>query len=253
VGQRVIRVLDDPAALFRAAAEEFVTRVRAAVEAGGACAVALAGGSTPRGMYGLLADPGAGLRARVPWEALHVFWGDERHVPPDHADSNYRMAAETLLSRVPVPEANIHRIRGEVADAEGVARAYEDDLRAFFGARGRLPGGWPRFDLCLLGMGPDGHTASLFPGTDAVHEAARLVAAPWVPKLTAHRITLTPPVFNAADAVVFVAAGSDKAAALVAVLEGERCVDLYPSQTIRPVHGELVWLVDRAAAAKLTR
>ena len=253
VGQRVIRVLDDPAALFRAAAEEFVARAQVAVQARGVCAVALSGGSTPRGINGVLADAGAGFRARVPWEAVHIFWGDERHVPPDHADSNYRMAAETLLSRVPVPEGNVHRIRAEGPDAESVARAYEDELREFFGARERLDGGWPRFDLCLLGMGPDGHTASLFPGTDAVHEARYLVAAPWVPKLTAHRITLTPPVFNAAETVVFVAAGTDKAATLAAVLEGERCVDLYPSQTIQPVRGELVWLVDRAAAAKLTR
>jgi len=253
VGQRVIRVLEDPAALFRAAAEEFVARVRAAVEARGSCAVALAGGSTPRGIHGVLTDPGAGLRARVPWEAVHLFWGDERHVPPDHSDSNYRMAAETLLSKVPVPPSNVHRVRAEEPDADGAARAYERDLQESFGGRKRMDGGWPRFDLCLLGMGPDGHTASLFPGTGAVYEATRLVAAPWVPKLASHRITLTPPVFNAAEAVVFVAAGADKAATLAAVLEGERCEDLYPSQTIQPVRGDLVWLVDRAAAAKLTR
>lgn len=246
-----VRVLPDAPAVQRAAAEEVTARIAAAVAARGAAFVALAGGSTPRGLYALLADPGEPYRARVPWAALHVFWGDERHVPPDEAESNYRMAREALLAHVPVPPAHVHRIPAEEADAERAAARYAATLREVFGAHGRLQGDWPRFDLVLLGMGADGHTASLFPGTDAVHETARPVAAPWVPALGRHRITLTPPVLNRAAAVVFLVTGAEKAEALAAVLEGPRRPDVYPSQVVRPEAGALLWLVDRAAAARL--
>lgn len=247
-----IRVLADAAGLYRAAAEEFVARTSPAARARGVVTVALAGGSTPRGLYALLAT-NPEFRARVPWAETHFFWGDERHVPRDHPESNYRMAREAMLGRAPVPPSHVHRIRAEDPDAERVAREYEAEIREFFAAHGLMDGGLPRFDLVLLGMGPDGHTASLFPGTAAVSETERLVQAPWVPKLGAHRITLTPPALNRAAAVVFLVVGGDKAETLRAVLEGERRPDLYPSQGIRPSSGELLWLVERGAAARLTR
>ena len=248
-----VRVLADAAAVRRVAAEEFSARVEAAVGARGVAFVALSGGSTPRGLNTLLADEAEPFRARVPWTRLQVFWGDERAVGPDHSDSNYRMALDTLLSRVPIPPAHVHRIVGEDPDPAQAAASYSGELRQVFAAHGRLEGGWPRFDLVILGMGPDGHTASLFPGTNAVHETSQPVVAAWVPKLHAHRITLTPPVLNRADRVVFLVTGSDKAEALAAVLEGPYQPDVYPSQVVRPTASPAIWLVDPAAAAGLTR
>jgi len=243
-----LQLVADAEALQRVAAERFVRHARAAVQVSGRFTVALSGGSTPRAMYALLALDQA-MRGAVPWDKVHVFWGDERHVPPDHADSNYHMARAQLLSKVPVPEANVQRIRGEQRDAELIARQYERTLQACF----RLsPGQLPRFDLVLLGLGSDGHTASLFPGTSALHESWRLVAVNWVEKLQAHRITLTVPVFNNAACVMFLVAGEDKATALHAVLEGAPGPEKLPAQRIRPRDGELVWLVDRAASRLLT-
>jgi 6-phosphogluconolactonase len=247
----IVRVLADRAAVQRAAAEEFAAQCEAAVRAHGAALVALSGGSTPRALHTLLADPAEPFQARVPWTHLHVFWGDERPVPPDHPDSNYAMAYDTLLRHVPVPPAQIHRIAGEDPHPARAAERYARELREVFGAYGRLEAGWPRFDLVVLGMGADGHTASLFPGTDVVHETTRLVAAPWVAALGTHRITLTPPVLNAADRVVFLVTGGDKADALAAVLEGPRRLAVYPTQAIAAGAGSPVWLVDRAAAARL--
>ena len=246
-----VRVLADRAAVARAAAEEFAVRSEAAVRAHGAALVALSGGSTPRALHALLVDPAEPFRARVPWAKLHVFWGDERPVPPDHPDSNYGMAHDTLLRHVPVPPAQIHRIAGEDPNHMRAAARYAQTLGQVFGACGRLESGWPRFDVVLLGIGADGHTASLFPGTDAVREATRAVVATWVAKLGTHRITLTPPALNGADAVLFLVTGDDKAGALAAVLEGPRQPDVYPSQAIAPRAGALVWLVDRPAAARL--
>lgn len=246
-----VRVLPDVAAVRRAAAEEFSARTEAAVGARGVAFVALSGGSTPRGLNTLLADEAEPFRARVSWARLHVFWGDERTVPPDHPDSNYRMAHDTLLGRVPIPPAHVHRIAGEDPDPARAAESYARELREIFGAHARLKAGWPRFDLVILGMGPDGHTASLFPGTDAVHETSRAVVAPWVPKLHSHRITLTPPVLNRADRVLFLVTGSDKAEALAAVLEGPYQPDVYPSQIVRPAASPSTWLVDHSAASRL--
>ncbi|HYL79732.1 MAG TPA: 6-phosphogluconolactonase, partial [Candidatus Acidoferrum sp.] len=211
--------------------------------------VALSGGSTPKALFRLLAGEGDGsFRGRVPWNRAQVFWGDERHVPPDHPDSNYRMTYDTLLSRVPVPPENIHRIRTEDPDADKVAESYERTLRSVFRlAEGQLP----RFDLVLLGMGPDGHTASLFPGTPALHERKRLVVGQWVEKLQTHRITLTPPVLNNAALVVFLVSGAEKAETLRAVLLGEYQPERFPAQLVRPTGGRLLWLVDRAAARGL--
>ena len=246
-----VRILPDVAAVQRAAAEEFAARIEAAAGARGVALLALSGGSTPRGLHALLADEAAPFRARVPWTRLHVFWGDERPVPPDHPDSNYRMAHDTLLGRVPIPPAHVHRIAGEDPDPARAAERYAQELREVFAAHGRLEEGWPRFDLVILGMGADGHTASLFPGTDAIHETIRLVVAPWVEKLHGHRITLTPPVLNRADRVLFLVTGGDKAESLAAVLEGPSRPDVYPSQIVHPVAGPPVWLVDRAAASRL--
>jgi 6-phosphogluconolactonase len=249
--ERSIRILDDADALAAAAAEAFARRAGEGIRKKGSFAVALAGGSTPRRLYALLAEAeGHGLSDRIDWTKVHCFWGDERHVPPDHPESNYRMARETLLSKVSVPEANVHRIHGEEPDAARAAALYEQALASHFKLQ---HGALPRFDLVLLGMGADGHTASLFPGTDAVREEARLVAAPWVEKLETHRITLTPPVLNSAAELLFLVSGADKAPALRAVLEGEKRPDELPAQIVRPTRGRLTWLVDRAAAAALRR
>ena len=240
-----IRVCQDAAALARQTAEAFAHLAQACVAAQGRFTVALAGGSTPRAAYTLLASDA--YYTQVPWENVHVFWGDERHVPPDHADSNYRMADETLLSKVPLPAANIYRIPAE-HQAQQAAEAYEATLRTFFGA---TAGAVPRFDLILLGMGPDGHTASLFPGTAAVRETAHLVVAPWVEKFQTYRITMTPPVLCNATHVIFAVGGADKAATLRQVLSGDYQPELYPAQTVKPTQGTLLWLVDTAAARLL--
>jgi 6-phosphogluconolactonase len=242
-----IQIVANAEALCRAGAAEFVRQAGEAVQARGLFTVALSGGSTPKGLYGLLAsDPT--WRGRVPWDNMHVFWGDERHVAPDHPDSNYRMANEALLSVVPIPPAHVHRIKSEYPDARQVADDYEQELRAFFQvSAGQLP----RFDVVFLGLGPEGHTASLFPGTQALHETRRLVVSTWVGKFFTDRITLTPPVLNNAAGVIFLVSGEDKALALKAVLEGHDEPEQLPAQLIRPAHGRLLWLVDRAAASLL--
>ncbi len=241
-------VLADRGAIARAAAEIFASAARAATERGDFFRVALSGGSTPRDLFQLLAAEDQPYRARIPWEAVHVFWGDERHVPPDHPDSNYRMARETLLERAPISADNVHRIHAEEPDAAAAAAEYEATLAAAF----RLAAGaLPRFDLVLLGLGPEGHTASLFPGSPALHDETHLVAAPWVEKLAAFRITLTPRALNAAAHVLFLVAGEDKAPAVREVLHGDAAVDAVPARVVQPVAGELTWLLDPAAAALL--
>lgn len=244
-----VRVFDTLPELMGAAAEEVVRGAAEAVREHGFFAWALSGGSTPRDLYQLLASPL--YRDRLPWSEIHVFWGDERHVPPDDADSNFRMAREAMLDSVPLPAANIHRIQAEEPDAELAAKAYETELRGFFhlAPDAQAPQDiWPRFDLILLGLGKDAHTASLFPGGEAVHERERWVVAPWVEAQNTFRITLTPPVLNNARLTVFLAAGDDKAEPLHAVLEGTRDPSRYPAQI---VEGNRLWLVDRAAARLL--
>lgn len=241
-----IRVVADAAAVAEAAAAALVEQALAAIGRTGRFTLALSGGSTPRLLHARLADPGGPFRPRVLWTSCQFFWGDERHVPPDHADSNFRMARETLLDPLGIADAQIHRMRGDLPAADAATR-YQEELERFFG-----PQPFPRFDLILLGMGPDGHTASLFPGTSAVHERSKWVVAPWVEKLKTFRITLTPPVINAASHVTFVVAGGDKAGALRDVIEGPRDPDRLPAQVIAPVSGSLDWVVDKAAAARLT-
>jgi len=237
-----ISVYGDLEQLARAAAEIFVERSQ---QTPGAFRVALSGGHTPIALHQLLAH--TPYRERVAWERIQFYWGDDRCVPPDDEQSNYRMARETLLDPLGIRAEQIHRMRGELPPAEA-AYQYEQELRATFNlGTGELP----RFDFNLLGIGPDGHTASLFPHTAALDERERLVVANTVPQLQTTRITLTVPVFNYAATTVFLIAGADKADALVAVLRGPRNPDQYPAQLIAPTNGELLFLLDRAAAAKL--
>ena len=241
-----LRRLTTPQDLFQAAAEEVIRAATEAIAERGRFTIALSGGSTPRNLYTLIA---ANASANLPWAQMFFFWGDERHVPPEDADSNYRMAQETLLSKVPVPPGNVFRIPAENPDATAAAEAYEQTLRRFF-ALG--PGEVPRFDLILLGLGPDGHTASLFPETAALGETSRLVVANWVEKLNASRITFTLPVLNAARCVAFLVSGADKAAVVREVLEGNAPAEKYPSRLVQPSQGKLIWFVDRAAASELS-
>ncbi|HEY2796510.1 MAG TPA: 6-phosphogluconolactonase [Thermoanaerobaculia bacterium] len=243
-------VVDDADALAREAAAELTRIAQRSVAASGRFTLALSGGSTPRRLYALLADPAAPFRAAIPWTATQVFFGDERHVPPDDPQSNYRMADEALLSRVPIPRGNVHRVEAERPDAAEAAALYAGEIGRVFAL---APGEWPRFDLILLGMGPDGHTASLFPGTDALAVRHRAAAATWVAKFDAYRITLTLPVFDAAAAVHFLVSGADKAQTLRAVFDPGSPPDAFPCQRIRPRDGDLLWLVDRAAAGELAR
>ncbi len=239
-----IVVLADLSAVANEAADRIVRLAHESIVAQGRFTIALSGGSTPRALYVLLASKE--YRDRIEWDRALVFWSDERCVPPDDADSNYRLAHETLLSKVPVPSGSVHRVMGE-ADPEHAAMLYEQIIRREVPSADDIPA----FDLILLGMGPDGHTASLFPGTAALHEKHGLVVASFVPKLNAHRITFTAPLVNAAANVMFLVAGSDKADALRAVLEGEFKPDVLPAQMVRLESGQLMWLVDRAAAVHL--
>ncbi|MBI5387874.1 MAG: 6-phosphogluconolactonase [Verrucomicrobia bacterium] len=242
-----VRVFPDAAALSRAAADEFA---RAACEAVGArhrFSVALAGGSTPKGVYALLAaDEESGAR-RLPWSQTQVFFGDERTVPPDHLDSNFGMARAALLGHVPVPLDNVHRIRAELFP-HFAAEVCEAEIRSSLGLR---TGDWPRFDLVLLGLGADGHTASLFPGTLALYETVRIVRSNRVPQLNTERVTLTLPALNAAAMVMFLVTGAEKAETLRRVLSDSAPAEALPAQLVRPCDGTLLWLVDEAAASRL--
>jgi len=210
--------------------------------------VALTGGSTPRTLYSLLASDAA-LRAQLPWDKMSLYFGDERSVGPDDAESNFRMANETLLSKVPLKPEQVFRMKGEYKDTEKAAQEYEQALRASFKI---AEGQFPRFDLVLLGMGNEGHTASLFPGTKALHETKRLVVHNWVGKLYTNRITLTAPAINNAARVMFMITGADKALALKGVLEGAYEPDQLPAQMIQPSSGQVLWLVDTIAGGMLS-
>jgi 6-phosphogluconolactonase len=244
---REIAVFRDAAALTRRAADEFLKSINQAVAQKGSFTVALAGGSTPKGLYSLLADDPS-LRSQIPWPKLHFFFGDERHAPPDSPESNFHMANEALFSKGVVKPEQITRIHGEYADTEKAALEYEQALRAYFKLK---DGEYPRFDLVLLGMGEEGHTLSLFPGTKALHASQRIVVRNWVGKLFTERITLTAAAANNANRVIFMVTRSDKALALKAVLEGPYEPDQLPAQFIQPVSGNLLWLLDQAAASKL--
>jgi 6-phosphogluconolactonase len=243
-----IRVLADGAAIARQAAGIFVDAAKAAVAMKDSFAVALAGGSTPKTLYGLLVNDPA-LRAQVPWDKIHFFFGDERHVGPGDADSNFRMATETMISKAPVKPEQVTRIKGEYPDTETAAQEYEQELRAYFKLR---DGQLPRFDLVFAGMGEEGHTLSLFPGTRALHADGRLVARNWIGKLDTERITITAPVASNAALVVFMVTGAGKAPALKSVLQGPFEPEQLPAQLIQPSNGKLLWLVDTAAGSMLS-
>lgn len=235
-----IKILPDAAALNLAAAQEFQTAAEQAIAQLGRFSVALSGGNTPRSVYSLLAQQ---YKTSLPWNKIHIFFGDERCVSPDHPDSNYRMANEALLSQVPIPPENVHRIHAEL-DPEAAANDYESQLRSFFQLNNDA---WPRFDLVMLGLGQDGHTASLFPGSSALDEKSRLMAPTWVEKKRTFRITLTYPVLNHAAEVEFLISGSGKAQILRDVLNPSGSV-AFPAQLIKPVNGRVLWLLDQDAA-----
>jgi 6-phosphogluconolactonase len=237
-------IYTDADGVARAAADRFVEIAQAAIAERGRFTVALSGGSTPRRMYELLAS--VEYRNRVSWASVHIFFGDERCVPPTDPESNYRMAVEAMISRLPIPAQHTHPMKCEDDPVEG-ARLYEQELRSFFDAATA----WPRFDLVLLGMGDDGHTASLFPGTPAISEQHAWVMANRVEKLKTFRITLTAPAINHAAHTLFMVTGAGKAERLAEVLYGPRDPDRLPAQLIQPVDGSLTWLVDRAAASLL--
>ena len=235
-----VEVYENPEGLAGAAAAEFAARAAEAIEERGRFTVVLAGGSTPKATYDILARDYAG---RIDWSKVHVFFGDERSVPPDDDDSNYKMAREALLDHVPI--GSVHRMQGELPPDDAAA-AYEEELRGFFG-----PDELPRFDLILLGIGGDGHTASLFPETSALEVHDRWVVANPVLKLETTRITLTVPVINAALAVYFLVAGEGKADALAHILGGDADPRAYPASLIQPQEGP-TWMLDQQAASGLT-
>ena len=237
----------DAEALARRAAQYFVEMAGEAVAAYGRARIAISGGSTPKAAFQLLADPNQPWRWRMPWDSLDLYWVDERAVPPEAADSNYRMTREALLDHVPLRPEQIHRIEGEL-DPELAANRYESELRNTFRIEGAES---PRFDLVALGMGDDGHTASLFRHTEALREITRLVTANHVPQKDTWRITLTWPVIDHASSVFFLIAGEDKAAVLKEVLTGPRDPERLPSQLIWPASGILTFILDKAAAALL--
>jgi 6-phosphogluconolactonase len=242
-----IRLFADFEELSEAAAGEFCRIACQAIAERGRAVVALSGGSTPRRLYELLTTDR--YRHRVAWDRVEFFWVDERAVSPDHSDSNYRMVRQVLLEPLAIPTAHIHRIEGERNDLDAAALAYEREIARVFGV---LPDAPPlAFDLVLLGMGTDGHTASLFPGTDLAGEASRWVVSQYVPAIAANRVTMTPRLLNASRHVMFLVAGTEKADALALVLDGARDPQRLPAQMIEPTSGVLVWFVDRGAAARL--
>jgi 6-phosphogluconolactonase len=241
------RVLPTAAATALAAAQLFADTAVKAVETRGLTRIAISGGTTPKAMFALLADPAQPFLKRVPWDKLDLYWVDERCVPPDNAESNYRMTKEALLSKVPLPAERVHRMEGELKPEVAAAR-YESIIRNSFKLEGAET---PTFDLVLLGMGDDGHTASLFPHTDALNELNHIVVPNHVPQKDTWRITLTWPVINQGREVAFLIEGAAKAQVLHDVLLGPYQPETYPSQIIRPASGRLKFLLDVAAAVKL--
>jgi 6-phosphogluconolactonase len=239
-----LRIFPDLQTLSEAAALLFIESCEQAISARGRALVALSGGTTPARLYDLLAR--SPYAEQVDWLRLDIFWGDERCVPPEDLQSNYRQARDAFLSRVPIPSQNVHRVQSEMEPPEAAA-AYALTLRLFASP----PLDWPRFDLVLLGMGEDGHTASLFPGSPADMPGATAAVTAEYQGRPANRVTLTPQVFNSARRVLFLAAGESKCDTLASVLSGDYRPALLPAQRVHPVNGELIWLVDQAAASKL--
>jgi 6-phosphogluconolactonase len=247
----LLTVVVDEAALAVTAAERITAAVGEAIVRSGSAVVCLTGGKTPKRLYELLGDALQPWRARIDWRHVHLFWGDERHVPPDHPDSNFGMAYRALVSQVPVPASQVHRIRGEFADARDAGREYEAELRTGFAAAGRTD---LTFDLMLLGLGENVHIASLFPGSPLLeHEPppGALAAGVWVPELDTWRITLTPSALLDARRLVMLVSGARKADAVHEALEGEEDVVHRPAQLLRRANDRVEWIIDRPAAALL--
>jgi 6-phosphogluconolactonase len=235
----LVTVVDDDAQLATTSALRITTLIELAVAARESAVICLTGGRTPERLYDTLADERQPWRSRIDWSRVHVFWGDERHVPPDHPDSNFGMAHRTLLSRVPIPQAQIHRIEAERPDAREAARSYEAEVRD------------RTFDVMLLGLGEDAHIASIFPGSPLIDERSVRVAAAWAPHLRAWRITLTPPALLDARAILMMTSGAKKADAVRAALELPEDVMRYPAQILRRADDRAEWVIDRAAARSL--
>ncbi len=248
IGNSEIVVAKDSVELSYKAAELLVRCISETLSRKERFTMALSGGSTPKTFFSLLVEDDY-FKNTIPWEKIHFFWGDERHVPPQDEQSNYRMAHDIMLAKAHVRTDNIHRMPTEQDDAGKVAQDYEQELRQFFKLTADQ---LPVIDFNLLGIGPDGHTASLFPETMALQENRRLVVANWVEKFQTHRITMTVPVLNNVDTIVFLVSGRQKADILQQILEGEYRPNQLPAQLIRPRQGRLLWLVDQAAASRLT-
>jgi 6-phosphogluconolactonase len=245
-----VDVFADTNQLTAAAAERFALLAATAVEDHGAFSVALSGGSTPKALYRLMATDQV-IRSKIPWSKVHFFFGDERHVPPDHADSNFRMANEAMFQALHTEQLDVHRVLAELTSAIEAAAQYEEDLKEFFELRGLLDNGFPRFDLIFLGMGPDGHTASLFPNSSGLNEKTRWVVANWVEKFQTDRITMTFPVLNSAAEVILFVAGPEKASLVAKVLDPAADGTRYPVQDVKPRKGIKRWMLDASAAAAI--
>ena len=239
-----IAIYPDIDTLSQQAAQYVVRTASESIAARGRFTIALSGGTTPRKLYTLLgSEP---YNSQIDWQQVHIFWGDERCVPPDNPDSNYYMAQEVLLSKISIPALQVHRMPADQPGRDATSQSYTAEMQSAFGTQGI-----PVFDLIQLGMGPEGHTASLFPHQASLHETQRLVMPVSVPKPPPDRLTFTPPVLNAARNILFLVTGSDKAEALQAVLEGEYQPEEYPAQIVRPPDGEVVWMLDNAVSANL--
>jgi 6-phosphogluconolactonase len=241
-----IAIYPDSDALSKAAAEYVVRIANEAIANHDYFTIALSGGTTPKKLYSLLASEP--YRSQIDWSRVEVFWGDERCVAADDPDSNYRMAYETLLSKVNIPDSHIHRMPADEEDHDAASLKYTQEMQRVFGTNGV-----PSFDLLQLGMGPEGHTASLFPHQPSLKENQRLVMLVSVPKPPPQRLTFTPPLLNAAHHIQFLVTGAEKADALKEVLEGEYQPDEYPAQIVRPSNGEVTWMLDTAVASKLQK
>ena len=243
-----VRILADGAAIAKRAAQLLVEIATKAVSQKGSFDLVLSGGSTPKTLYSLLVSDLA-LHSQLPWDKMHIFFGDERHVGPDDSQSNFHMASEVMISKSPLKPEQVFRMKGEYEESEQAAEEYEQAIRKHF----KLSDGqFPRFDLVLLGMGPEGHVASLFPGTKALRENRRIAVHNWVGKVLMDRITLTAPAINSAAHVICMVTGAEKAQALAAVLEHVYEPEQLPAQLIQPTNGSLLWLVDTAAGSLLT-
>ena len=241
-----IAIYPDINTLSHEAAQYIVRVAQESIVTHGRFTLALSGGNTPKKLYGLLASEP--YVSQIDWNLVEIFWSDERCVPPDSPDSNYHMAQEVLLSKVPIPANQIHRTPADEADRDAASEAYAQEMRNVFGTNGV-----PKFDLIQLGMGPEGHTASLFPHQASLHEQQRLVMPVSVPKPPPARLTFTPPLLNAAAHILFLVTGPDKEEAVQAVLEGDHQPDEYPAQIVQPSQGEVTWMLDTAAAAALKK